>query len=190
MADPTTFPISATFFIPSDNSLSPTTTTADPSIFPYHIVPQRLTFADLRQFKAFSRLPTLLLDKSILINNNSASNFTLDGSRLTHPDIYTNADIAVHGIDNLLDYSVYGAEPGKTFSEPNMVPPPPTPASGPPTPPRIFIPSTANDEELTVHHHGESDAACLCTEKKKGDMVQKMQTCHEDILGAENSDNG
>ncbi|KAJ6887306.1 hypothetical protein NC651_027600 [Populus alba x Populus x berolinensis] len=48
----------------SDNSLSPTTTTSDPFIFPYHIVPQRLAFADLQQFKAFSRLPTLILDKS------------------------------------------------------------------------------------------------------------------------------
>ncbi|KAI5572042.1 hypothetical protein BDE02_11G135200 [Populus trichocarpa] len=66
MADPTTFPISATFFITSDNSLSPTTTTttSDPFIFPYHIVPQRLAFADLQQFKAFSRFPTLILDKS------------------------------------------------------------------------------------------------------------------------------
>ncbi|KAL9403346.1 hypothetical protein Peur_000318 [Populus x canadensis] len=105
MADSTTFPISATFFIPSDNSLSPITTSADPDIFPYHIVPQRLSFADLQQFKTFSRLPTLLFDKSILITNNSASNFTLDGSRLTHPDIYTNAAITVHGIDNLLDHS-------------------------------------------------------------------------------------
>jgi hypothetical protein len=162
MADPTTFPISATFFIPSDNSLSPTTTTSDPFIFPCHIVPQRLAFADLQQFKAFSRLPTLILDRSILITNNAVSNFTLDGSRLTHPDIYTNAAISVHGIDNLLDYSFFGAEPGKNYSEPTMVAPPGSPVS-PPPPPRIFVPSTADDEELTVHH-GESDATCMCTE--------------------------
>ncbi|KAB5521773.1 hypothetical protein DKX38_026092 [Salix brachista] len=160
MADSTTFPISSTFFIPSDNSLSPTTTTADPDIVPYHIVPQRLSFADLQQFKAFSRLPTLLFDRSILITNNSASNFTLDASRLTHPNIYTNAAIAVHGIDNLLDHSVYGTESGKKSSKPNAAGPPPTPAS---PPPRTFVPSTADDEELTVHHRGESDAACLCT---------------------------
>jgi hypothetical protein len=88
---------------------------------------------------------------SPLITNNSVSNFTLDGSRLTHPDIYTNAAIAVHGIDNLLDYSFFGAEPGKNYSEPTMVAPPGTPVS-PPPPPRIFVPSTADDEELTVHH--------------------------------------
>ncbi|KAJ6301176.1 hypothetical protein OIU77_015480 [Salix suchowensis] len=123
MADSTTFPISSTFFIPSDNSLSPATTTADPDIVPYHIVPQRLSFADLQQFKAFSRLPTLLFDKSILITNNSASNFTLDASRLTHPNIYTNAAIAVHGIDNLLDHSVYGTESGKKSSKPNAAGP-------------------------------------------------------------------
>ncbi|KAJ6297875.1 hypothetical protein OIU76_019063 [Salix suchowensis] len=110
--------------------------------------------------KAFSRLPTLLFDKSILITNNSASNFTLDASHLTHPNIYTNAAIAVHGIDNLLDHSVYGTESGKKSSKPNAAGPPPTPDS---PPPRTFVPSTADDEELTVHHHGESDAACLCT---------------------------
>ncbi|KAL9366206.1 hypothetical protein Peur_037405 [Populus x canadensis] len=164
MADSTTFPISATFFIPSDNSLSPITTSADPDIFPYHIVPQRLSFADLQQFKTFSRLPTLLFDKSILITNNSASHFTLDGSRLTHPDIYTNAAITVHGIDNLLDHSVYGTESGKNSSKPDAVGPPPTPASPPRPTPRTFVPSTADDEEFTVHQHGESDAACLCTE--------------------------
>ncbi|KAG6790678.1 hypothetical protein POTOM_006841 [Populus tomentosa] len=164
MADSTTFPISATFFIPSGNSLSPITTSADPDIFPYHIVPQRLSFADLQQFKTFSRLPTLLFDKSILITNNSASNFTLDGSRLTHPDIYTNAAITVHGIDNLLDHSGYGTESGKNSSKPDAVGPPPTPASPPRPTPRTFVPSTADDEEFTVHQHGESDAACLCTE--------------------------
>lgn len=43
-----------------------------------------------------------------------------------------------------------------------MVAPPGSPVS-PPPPPRIFDPSTADDEELTVHH-GESDATCMCTE--------------------------
>ncbi|KAH8518098.1 hypothetical protein H0E87_000059 [Populus deltoides] len=103
-------------------------------------------------------------DKSILITNNSASHFTLDGSRLTHPDIYTNAAITVHGIDNLLDHSVYGTESGKNSSKPDAVGPPPTPASPPRPTPRTFVPSTADDEEFTVHQHGESDAACLCTE--------------------------
>ncbi|KAF9673118.1 hypothetical protein SADUNF_Sadunf11G0115400 [Salix dunnii] len=159
MADPITFPMSANFFIPSDNFLSPTTTTSDLFILPYHIVPQRLSFPDLQKFKAFYRFPTLILDKSILITNNSVSNFTLGGSRLTHPDMYTNAAIAIHGIDKLLDYSVFGAEPGKNYSEPTMVASPGTP----PPPPRIFVPSAADNEELTVHH-GESDAACLCTE--------------------------
>ncbi|KAG5235853.1 Vacuolar sorting-associated protein [Salix suchowensis] len=78
-----------------------------------------LSFADLQQYKAFYRLPTLILDKFILIPNNSVSNFTLDGSGLAHPDIYTNAAIAIRGIDKLLDYSVFGAEPGKNYSEPS-----------------------------------------------------------------------
>ncbi|KDP45734.1 hypothetical protein JCGZ_17341 [Jatropha curcas] len=42
-------PIFATLLIPADDSYSliATTITIDPYIFPYHIVPQRLSFADL-----------------------------------------------------------------------------------------------------------------------------------------------
>ena len=75
---------------------------------------------------------------------------------MTSKQAYYSTTIAVHGIDNLLDHSIYGTESGKKSSKPNAVGPPPTP------PPRTFVPSTANDEELVVHHRGESDAACLC----------------------------
>ncbi|XP_022720781.1 fasciclin-like arabinogalactan protein 19 [Durio zibethinus] len=125
-------PLSATLFVPSDDSFFPfpvptSSTTAasfDPFVVPYHIVPQRLTFSQLTLFKPFSRLPTLLPSKSILITNRSLSNFTLDASRISYPDLYLTSAIAVHGIAALLNYTVYGGDAGLVHG---IAPPPPPP---------------------------------------------------------------
>ncbi|GMJ03870.1 hypothetical protein HRI_004056200 [Hibiscus trionum] len=136
-------PLSATLFIPSDDSLFtflvpfPTSTTTsttsadvDHLIIPYHIVPQRLTFSQLSLFKPFSRLPTLLPSKSILVTNTSPSNFTLDASHISHPDLYLTSAIAVHGIASLFNYTVYGGDAGLDYGIspplPQAPPPPPT----------------------------------------------------------------
>ncbi|PON63625.1 FAS1 domain containing protein [Parasponia andersonii] len=107
-------PLSSTLFVPQNdavNSPSPANSTAgagDPFIFPYHVVPQRLSFADLQLFKTDDRLPTLLPGKSILITNNSRLNFTIDGSPIIQPDIYFASTVVVHGVGAVFDYSVYG----------------------------------------------------------------------------------
>ncbi|OWM63725.1 hypothetical protein CDL15_Pgr005987 [Punica granatum] len=50
-------------------------------------------------FPINSRLPTLLLDKSILITNNSRSNFTLNHrSHLTTPDLFSTPTVSVHRV--------------------------------------------------------------------------------------------
>ncbi|EEF32487.1 conserved hypothetical protein [Ricinus communis] len=152
VADAATLPLSATLFIPADDSPSPiaTTITIDPFIFPYHIVPQRLSFSDLCQFNLSSRLPTLLSFKSILITNNSISNFTLDDSLLSHPDLFSSDTIAVHGIATLLDYSVYGDAYPKP-SQPEVLARPP---------PGMFVPKG----ELISDHNESNTANCLCVE--------------------------
>ncbi|PIA34360.1 hypothetical protein AQUCO_03800158v1 [Aquilegia coerulea] len=90
VSDPSTFPITSTLFIPSDDSVS------DPSF--------------LQQFQINSRLPTLLPGKTILITNNSRLNYTIDGSLITRPDLYINGEVAVHGIGSVLNYTIYGGE--------------------------------------------------------------------------------
>ncbi|KAH7837236.1 hypothetical protein Vadar_011478 [Vaccinium darrowii] len=123
----------ATLFIPSDQALShfPTPTSTpfsfDPFLIPYHIIPQRLPFSDLQLFQTLTRLPTLLPSNSILITKNSHSNFSVDGSQITHPDLYVNSAVAVHGIQNVLDYAIYGSE--------RLSPPPPPNMKGPETAP-------------------------------------------------------
>ncbi|KAM7279647.1 hypothetical protein ACFE04_006781 [Oxalis oulophora] len=111
-------PLSATIFLPADDSFFHTS--VDPYIFPYHIVPQRLDFSQLRLLSPRYRLPTLVPGKTILITSNSAANFTLDDTVLSHPDLYTTPAIVVHGISTLFDYKTYGD---------NVVHPPPSPLS-------------------------------------------------------------
>ncbi|POO03275.1 FAS1 domain containing protein [Trema orientale] len=107
-------PLSSTLFVPRNDAANPpapansTAGASAPFIFPYHVVPQRLSFADLQLFKTNDRLPTLLPGKSILITNNSRLNFTIDGSPIIQPDIYFAATVVVHGVGAVFDYSVYG----------------------------------------------------------------------------------
>ncbi|KZV29366.1 hypothetical protein F511_15898 [Dorcoceras hygrometricum] len=136
--DPSSLPLTATFFIPSNDAISESqlpSATANPFLIPYHIVPQRLTFSDLRQLRTHTRLPTLLPSKYILITNNSPSNFTVDDSQITHPDIFVNPAFSLHGIKNVLDYSLYGdnglLSPPKKNKKRS-----PRPKAPPPVPPK------------------------------------------------------
>ncbi|KAG7593476.1 FAS1 domain [Arabidopsis thaliana x Arabidopsis arenosa] len=111
-------PLSATIFIPSDfdsaDVSSSSSTTGDNNAYPrrlsvaYHIVPQRLSFTDLRLLKPLSRLPTLLPGNSIVVTNNSVSGYTLDGVLVSEPDLFLSSSIAIHGVASSLDFSRYG----------------------------------------------------------------------------------
>ncbi|KAG2689572.1 hypothetical protein I3760_09G145500 [Carya illinoinensis] len=148
--NPLSLPLSATIFIPQEDPLNVTPFYMDPFTFPYHIVPQRLSFSDLQLLKTNTRLPTLLPHKSILITNSSASNFTLDDSRITQPDVYSNNAVAVHGISAVLDYATYGDGLPKSSKPPALQPEAIIPA------PR-FAPGGPVTDSM-------SDAACLCSE--------------------------
>ncbi|GMH31038.1 hypothetical protein Nepgr_032881 [Nepenthes gracilis] len=168
-ADPSIIPISATLFIPADDAVSvdpirsrsSPLLTFDPFVFPYHIVPQRLTFSDLQLFPVNSRLPTLLPGKSLLITNSSLSNFTIDDSPITHPNFYLNSAVSVQGIGAMFDYTLYGngsvsasgsgSSSGQNGSKQQ---PSPTGESRPPLLPGAEIGGAAL----------RSDAACFCSE--------------------------
>ncbi|KAJ4873926.1 Fasciclin-like arabinogalactan family protein [Raphanus sativus] len=112
-------PLSATIFIPSDfdaagissssSSDGGETSTGHLSVA-YHIVPQRLSFADLRILQPLSRLPTLLPGNSIVVTNNSVSDFTVDGVLVSEPDLFLSSSIAIHGVASPLDFSRYGGD--------------------------------------------------------------------------------
>ncbi|CAN8290576.1 unnamed protein product [Cochlearia groenlandica] len=111
-------PLSATIFIPSDfdsaavSSSSSTSNgggdNSDRRSFAYHIVTQRLSFADLRRLEPLTRLPTLLAGNSIVVTNSSVSDFYVDGVLVTEPDLFLSSSIAIHGVASPLDFSRYG----------------------------------------------------------------------------------
>ncbi|GJU51151.1 FAS1 domain-containing protein [Tanacetum coccineum] len=126
-------PTQATLFVPGNDALSHLTEAAtgaftfDPFIIPYHILPQRLSFNDLKLFKVHTRLPTLLPSKTIVITNNTQGFFSVDDALVTQPDLYTNGVVCVHGVDKILDYNVYG-DAGVNLPPP----PPPVEVAAPP----------------------------------------------------------
>ncbi|XP_049367075.1 uncharacterized protein LOC125831991 [Solanum verrucosum] len=143
-ADLSSLPLTATFFIPGKTAMANHQTVGvqnlDPLLIAYHIIPQRLSFSDLRQLKPNTRIPTLLPSKFIIVTNNSLSNFTIDGSQITYPDLYVNLAFTFHGVDKILEYSVNNAEP--LLSPPVESPPIPD-APSPPLKPKFppFFPA-------------------------------------------------
>ncbi|ESQ33775.1 hypothetical protein EUTSA_v10009325mg [Eutrema salsugineum] len=112
-------PLSATIFIPSDFDAADVSSSSSSSSnggstnsgrlsVAYHIVPQRLAFSDLRLLKPLSRLPTLLPGNTIVVTNNSVSDFTIDGVLVSEPDLFLSSSIAIHGVASSLDFSRYG----------------------------------------------------------------------------------
>ncbi|KAL9673104.1 hypothetical protein QQ045_029357 [Rhodiola kirilowii] len=141
MADPSLLPFTSTLFVPNNDVVSSFLDTgsgsdSDPFLFLYHVVPHRFSFSDLCLFRPNTRLPTLLPTKSVLITNTSKLNFTIDGARITDPDLYSSDSVTVHGIGGLLDYHIYGGD-GRVSSFPsarqNQSPPPVKAAAGGPT---------------------------------------------------------
>ncbi|KAL1205030.1 hypothetical protein V5N11_016377 [Cardamine amara subsp. amara] len=105
-------PLSATIFIPADFDSADLSSSneANPSRLSvaYHIVPQRLSFTDLRLLHPLARLPTLLPGNTIVVTNSSVSGFTIDGVIVSEPDLFLSSSVAIHGIASPLDFSRYG----------------------------------------------------------------------------------
>ncbi|XP_074316757.1 FAS1 domain-containing protein SELMODRAFT_448915-like [Silene latifolia] len=108
-ADISTIPLSATVFIPITASASATASPVEnsnsPVLLPYHIIRRRFSFAELQLFPTGTRLPTLLPGTTLCITNNSAVNFTVNGDKLTEPNLFQNDIVCVHGVEGLLRLS-------------------------------------------------------------------------------------
>ncbi|KAL8149115.1 FAS1 domain-containing protein SELMODRAFT_448915-like [Apium graveolens] len=99
-------PTKATLFVPTDDALSHLRYATDMNRYfiPYHITPQhRLLFSDLCHLKPLSLLPTLVRSKNIVVTSTLPTNYRLDNSLITHPNLYVSPHIAVHGINRILD---------------------------------------------------------------------------------------
>lgn len=81
-----------------------------PLVAAYHIVPQLLHFYNITLMEPLSRIPTLLSGNSILVTNNSASGFTLDGVLVSEPDLFVSPSIVIHRIASPFNFSRYGGD--------------------------------------------------------------------------------
>lgn len=61
----------------------------------YHVVSEKLEFADLLSKASQSRLPTLLTNYSILVTNNSECGFAVDSVLITETDVFVDTFIAI-----------------------------------------------------------------------------------------------
>ncbi|XXG79129.1 hypothetical protein AAC387_Pa09g0267 [Persea americana] len=140
----TVLPTSFTLFLPTDEDMDFVNKqlALDPSILSYHIVPEALSSCDLkRNFLQGSLLPTLLAGNSIKVTSNTIWNFTINGSPISHPDMFNSPFLAVHGIPTILNYTRHGGsnsplpqqppkqpKNGAGVVSPSLLPLPPSPS--------------------------------------------------------------
>ncbi|KAJ8623803.1 hypothetical protein MRB53_032333 [Persea americana] len=96
-----------TIFFPTD-VLPELVRGVNSTVIKYHVVPYAFSFFHLKQFDNGIRFPTLMANKSILITSNDGTNFTIDGSHISHSDMFYDGKNAVHGVSTLLNYNIYG----------------------------------------------------------------------------------
>ncbi|KAF8091676.1 hypothetical protein N665_0438s0009 [Sinapis alba] len=100
--------LTSTLFLPKTSVEGINATS--PLVAAYHIVPQLLHFYNITLMKPFSRIPTLLSGNSIVVTNNSASGFTLDGVLVSEPDLFVSPSIVIHRIASPFNFSRYGGD--------------------------------------------------------------------------------
>ncbi|MCL7038306.1 hypothetical protein MKW94_011472, partial [Papaver nudicaule] len=66
---------------------------------PFNILSSLLIKKKKKTFAVGSRIPTLLPEKTLLVTNNSKSNYTINEILITNPDLYMNGAVVVHGIE-------------------------------------------------------------------------------------------
>ncbi|AEE85704.1 hypothetical protein AtNW77_Chr4g0308141 [Arabidopsis thaliana] len=98
--------LTSTLFLPKTSVEGINATS--PLVASYHIVPQWLDFSVISLMMPFSRIPTLLSGHSIVVTNNSASGFTLDGVLISEPDLFVSPTIVIHRMAFPFNFSRYG----------------------------------------------------------------------------------
>ncbi|WCJ44534.1 hypothetical protein M5689_025196 [Euphorbia peplus] len=100
----------STLFAPSDSSLHTCVSCSVPHLLREHIVPGLYTVAYLRNLAFGTKIETLSPGRCLTITSSSVQNFTskskptaapkvfIGGVEITHPDLFNNGVIIIHGI--------------------------------------------------------------------------------------------
>ncbi|KAJ8637787.1 hypothetical protein MRB53_012054 [Persea americana] len=116
-------PPSATVFFPT-GEVMPELWITDPQVIRYHIVPRAISYWQLSKHSAADNLlPTLLPYKSINVTGDTiCSVINVDNVLITHPEMFNDGSIAVHGISSLLKEHFLGYDDPKMPSPPQTQP--------------------------------------------------------------------
>ncbi|XP_010682283.2 uncharacterized protein LOC104897155 [Beta vulgaris subsp. vulgaris] len=70
----------------------------------FHVVPRRLTFAELRNVSLSSNpyLETLAPGHVVFVTSSGRRFVAIDGVRVSSPDLYLRSEVVVHGLDGIL----------------------------------------------------------------------------------------
>ena len=75
----------------------------------YHILTQRLTFMDLQRIPTGQTVETLLRTFTVLVTNNPTDNLTfIDDVLVLYPNLFLGSNIAVHGMNGVMNFSLFG----------------------------------------------------------------------------------
>jgi len=81
-------------------------------VIKFHIITVPMPFSNLLRLEAGSRLTTDVSNLTIQVTNTSASAYQVDDAVIVDPDLYTDATIAVHGINAVFNTSKIAEEGG------------------------------------------------------------------------------
>ncbi|KAJ7296285.1 hypothetical protein O6H91_12G103600 [Diphasiastrum complanatum] len=110
-----------TLFTPGDASLA-LLSRSEPAIdlLRYHISPQWLSYNDLKSLPLGAQISTLLPNYTILVTSTAegdelSNGLTLDNVEILLPDLYFDEMIVIHGISDIMNPFIYGAEQNITI---------------------------------------------------------------------------
>ena len=105
-------PESSTLLVPMDGEVMSSLLSLRPEawlpVFQYHVLTQQFSFLDLQQLPTGQILPTLLINSTVMVTNNSTDNFTVDDVRISYPNILLASNVAVHGLNGVMNSTVFG----------------------------------------------------------------------------------
>lgn len=115
-----------TVFAPNDGALAElhnlNASKAVTQTLNFHTLTVQLPFSSLLRLKLGTRLPTPVTNVTILVTSIVASAYGVDNAVIVDPDLYTDATVAVHGVNAVLNTSAYNIQVPTPDTVPQLSP--------------------------------------------------------------------
>lgn len=115
-----------TIFAPNDRALAEfhnlNTSKAVTEMLNFHTLSAQLPFSSLLRLKVGTRLPTPVTNVTILVISIAASAYGVDNAVIVDPDLYTDATVAIHGVNAVFNTSEYNIQVPTPDTVPQLSP--------------------------------------------------------------------